>query len=204
MKKISTFLFAVLLSASMAFSQPVNDMGVIPIGVSLSSILRLNVVSGGNIEFVVNTMDQYQNGIAPSTAHETRFTVSSSVDFNVDMYAEDATLIGTDDNSNTMPLDNIGYKISAFAANVGVRWNIPSYGVLTLLDDDPASAPIDYLIQGIDKFAAGPLTQNDFTIQWELATLAVVGLGTSGTLLSQSLLSDRYVTNVYLLLSAGI
>ena len=53
----------------------------------LNSILRLNVTSGGNIEFTINNIDQYTAGIANGTRYDTKFTVASSVDFNVLMYA---------------------------------------------------------------------------------------------------------------------
>ncbi|MCB9002091.1 MAG: hypothetical protein H6537_09000 [Bacteroidales bacterium] len=50
------------LLASLAFGQAVNDQAIIPVSVTLNSILRLTVVSGGNIDFVVNTIDQYTSG----------------------------------------------------------------------------------------------------------------------------------------------
>ena len=42
-----------LIMACLTQAQPVSDNATIPIGVTLNSILRLTVVSGGNIEFVV-------------------------------------------------------------------------------------------------------------------------------------------------------
>ena len=57
MKKlfITLVLSATFLGAS--FGQAVADQGVIPVSVTLNQILRLNVTSGGNINFVINTRD---------------------------------------------------------------------------------------------------------------------------------------------------
>lgn len=195
MKKISTFLFAVLLSAGMAFSQPVSDMGVIPIGVTLNSILRLNIVSGGNIEFVVSSIDQYTNGILNSTLYDTRFTVSSSVDFDVDMYAENASLLGTDDPAHTMPLNNIGYQVTINGTGaIPANYAIPSNAAVTAL----LSVAGTDIITGAANAAAGDAVKNDFTINWELATGAAALNAQS--LLEQSLTADRYATNVFLIL----
>ena len=59
------FLVAILaLLSQVGFAQAVQDNAVIPVSVTINSILRLNVTSGGNIQFVFNTMAQYNAGIA--------------------------------------------------------------------------------------------------------------------------------------------
>ena len=73
-------LFLILVMAAVCLTsraQAVSDMAIIPIGVTLNSIARLTVTSGGNIEFVVNTMDQYNNGVAYSASTTTTFSVVS-------------------------------------------------------------------------------------------------------------------------------
>ena len=57
------YSLALLFLSQVSFGQAVNDQAIIPVSVTLNSILRLTVVSGGNIEFVVNTIDQYTGGI---------------------------------------------------------------------------------------------------------------------------------------------
>ncbi len=186
----------------LAFSQPVSNMGIIPIGVTLNSILRLNIVSGGNIEFVVNTIDQYNIGIANSALYTTTFTVASSVDFDVALYSDNANLVGTNDAANIMPVDNIGYWIT----ESGTYANLTNWTLIS------SAAPVaDLLTNGTVTIVAGGLglgagssTQNEFNIHWELATAAVTAAGgTSGTLLSQDLQSDRYVVNAFVVLSAN-
>jgi hypothetical protein len=194
MKKISTFLFAVLLSASMAFSQPVKDFGVIPIGVTLNSILRLNIVSGGNIEFVVNTIDQYTNGIANTALYDTYFTVASSEDFNVIMYSESNNMSGTD-LGGTMPSNNVGYIITNNGTGaVGTNWDFP------IAAQDGLDITVTTIIAGIAHAAAGDPVQNSFIINWELGTSA--GTMNATSLLVQSIDADRYVVNALLVLEA--
>jgi len=200
MKKISTFLFAVLLSASMAFSQPVKDFGVIPIGVTLNSILRLNIVSGGNIEFVVNTIDQYDNGIVNSALFDTHFTVASSENFNVIMYSESATLTGTD-LGGPMPVENIGYimEVGTGGGTIGTNWDFPNGIAL------PSALIVTptIIIQGL-ALSAGDPVQNSFIINWELGTQIITGTipMQATSLLVQSLNADRYVVNALLVLEA--
>ena len=200
MKKIGLSFATILMSISLAFSQPVSDMGIIPIGVTLNSILRLNIVKGGNIEFVVNTVDQYTNGIANAPLYTTSFNVASSIDFDVIMYADAATLIGSDNQAHVMPLDNIGYVVAVAGGGVeGTAWDIPTIvsGTTAALTNVNTTT----IIEGIDNAAAGDILKNAFDIQWEL--------GTSNTnmnaasLLVQSLPADRYAVSVYLILQSN-
>lgn len=193
--RLLIFLFAV----APAIAQPVSDNAVIPVSVTLNSILRLNVVKGGNITFKVNTIKQYQDGIPTSALLETRFTVASSVDFDVDLLAQDATFIGTDitAGTNTMPLDNVGYKVSEDGSGGDpANWAIQS----TLIELTNAAQPIVTSVVGA---GAGGADKNDFTIEWELATAGLIAINTTAkTLLAQSLKPDYYTTNVFLILSA--
>lgn len=198
MKKLTILLSAVILSVSSAFAQPVSDSGVIPIGVTLNSILRLNITSGGNLEYVVNTIDQYTNGIAQNARYDTHFTVASSVDFDVTITADAATFIGVDDATHTIPLDNLGYEMAENGGGAdGVNWNLAS-GILPLTN---AVAPIvtSGVAPATPGLGAGDITQNAFIIQWRLGTGEGTMNGTS--LLQQSITSDRYVVNAIVQLS---
>jgi len=188
-KLLFTLVLAVLSQVS--FGQAVNDQAIIPVSVTLNSILRLTVVSGGNIDFVVNTIDQYTNGINSGGADarwQTNFTVSSSQDFDVTLAAEDATLMGQDDPANTMPLDNIGFDLTGSGGGPA-NWALP-LAVLAL------TQPSQNIVTGVAGFSAGDATQNNFTIQWRLGTGE--GAMNGATLLAQSLTPDRYITNVFL------
>ncbi len=187
MKKV-LLSFIALAIGFMAYAQPVSDHAVIPVSVSLTGILRLNVTSGGNIEFQVNTLEHYTNGIPNSAAYDTKFTVASSVDFKVTMSTEDEKLKGTDNASNTLELNNIGYKVDKTGTDgtVGTEWAIPSNSTVTALQKTQD------IITGQDGKSAGDISKNQFVIHWQL------GGTTAGSLLSQNLPSDRYSTNVFL------
>ena len=185
------FTLALAVLSQVSFGQAVNDQAIIPVSVTLNSILRLTVVSGGNIDFVVNTIDQYTSGINSGGADarwQTNFTVSSSQDFDVTLAAEDATLMGQDDPANTMPLDNIGFDLTGSGGGPA-NWALP-LAVLAL------TQPSQNIVTGVAGFSAGDATQNNFTIQWRLGTGE--GAMNGATLLAQSLTPDRYITNVFL------
>ena len=196
MKKFIFILIGGFLISNFSHGQAVDDRAVIPVAVTLSSILRLNVVSGGNIEFVFNTLADYQEGIANTTSYDTRFTVASSVDWNVYIYAEDGVLVATDAiGAAGMPLDNIGYQLSTNGTNEDDVLNIPSFAEAVALTDDS-----DEILVGYDdtNSNAGDINANDFTIHWECGTSE--GDMNPLSLLEQQLAADRYATNVFLVL----
>ncbi len=201
MKKLTFLLAGLILYAGTSFAQ-IDDRAVIPVAVTLNSILRLNVTSGGNIEFNFNTLDDYQNGIATSAAYQTKFNVASSVNWDVVMYSENANLIGTDiieaggNTANTMALNNIGFHVTSdgtieedliFASDDSDN-PVP-------LTNDPSEILVGY--NGTVS-NAGDIFQNSFTIHWRCGT----GEGTMNTasILNQAIAADRYATNVFLVL----
>ena len=199
MKKLFV-AFSLLLFSYVGFSQSVNDQATIPVSVTLNSILRLTVVSGGNIDFVVNTMAQYQNGInngATEPRYNTVFTVASSRDFNVNLRAEDGAFQGQDNSSaNVMDLDNVGFDLIVTPGATGAfpgNWTSPADGNILALEQSPASN----LITSVSGSGAGGVDQNSFTIRWRLGT-GEGAMKAGSTLLQQSLPPDRYVTNVFL------
>lgn len=189
---------ALLFLGQFGYGQAVNDQAVIPVSVTLNSILRLTVVSGGNIDFVVNTIAQYTTGInlgGTSAQYQTNFTVSSSQDFDVNIRAEDANLVGQDNSTaNTMDLSNVGYDITENGSGA-VPTNFAIQSTVTALTN--GALPI---VTGVVGQSAGSAEQNDFTIRWRLATNEgnLAPTTALGTLLAQSLAPDRYVTNVFL------
>lgn len=196
MKKL-IYSLSLLLISQFGFGQAVNDQAIIPVSVTLNSILRLTVVSGGNIDFVVNTIGQYTSGInngGANAQYQTRFTVSSSQDFDVTLRAEDGTLIGQDNPAHTMPLNNIGYDVTS----AGTGADPANWALSTAIP--PLTNVAVNIITGVVGASAGSAAQNDFTIQWRLGT----GEGTmnGSSLLAQSLDPDRYITNVILELVA--
>ncbi len=196
MKKIIYLLIGGLLLGNVSYGQAVDDRTVIPVAVTLSSILRLNVVSGGNIEFTFNTLDQYENGIFNSPSYDTRFTVASSVDWDVVMYSEEDELVSTDDIvGDGMDLNNVGYHIDAEGTN--------DAAVLEITSTDASPEPLtstEEVIVGYDgtNSNAGDINANDFYIRWRCGTQE--GNMNPLSVLEQQLAADRYATNVFLIL----
>ncbi len=196
MKKFTFLLIGSFLLSNLSYGQAVDDRAVIPVAVTLSSILRLNVVSGGNVEFTFNTLADYQNGIENSPSYDTKFTVASSVHWDVVMYSEEADLVSTDEvGGSTMPLDNIGYSVSSEG------W--PDLADLNFESNDitaPAALTAgEVVIVGYDATPnAGDITGNDFTIHWQCGTQ--IGDMNGSSILNQQLAADRYATNVFLIL----
>ncbi|MEW5845601.1 MAG: hypothetical protein AB1777_04965 [Bacteroidota bacterium] len=184
---------ALLLLSQAGFGQAVNDQAIIPVSVTLNSILRLTVVSGGNIDFVVNTIGQYTSGInsgGGDARYQTNFTVSASQDFDVTIRAEDATFIGQDNAANTMPLNNVGLNLTeSGSGSAPANWALPA-AVLALTN------AAQNIVTGVAGAAAGGADKNNFTIQWRLGTAE--GAMNASSLLAQSLTPDRYITNVFL------
>jgi hypothetical protein len=160
---------AMLLFAQMGFGQAVSDQAVIPVSVTLNSILRLTVTAGGNIQFVVNTIDQYTNGInIVSDQYTTKYKVASSNDYVVTLAADAASLLGVEQGA-AMDIAFIEYTASGGA--------VPG-GALTLTD---FNAPED--------IATDPAGVIDlYEIAWRL---------TAG-LLAEDLPADVYTVNVFL------
>lgn len=169
------FAAAMLLLSQAGFGQAVKDNAVIPVSITLNSILRLTVTSGGNIQFVVNTIDQYTNGIGNSAQYTTNFVVSSSRDFDVTLGAEDPNFIGLE-TGGSMDLAFLRFTMGGTGGGA-----LPDIQELTDL-----TAPITV----VSNTAGGNLL---YEIQWELGTG-----GSAGTLLAANLPADIYVTNVFL------
>jgi len=171
------FAAAMLLLSQAGFGQAVKDNAVIPVSITLNSILRLTVTSGGNIQFVVNTIDQYTNGIANSAQYTTNFVVSSSRDFNVTLGAEDASFIGLE-TGGTMDLAFLRFTMGGTGGGA-----LPGIQELSDLTTTPITV--------VSNTAGGNLL---YEIHWELGTTG----GTAGSLLAANLPADIYVTNVFL------
>jgi hypothetical protein len=191
MKKLILSICIVGL-AYFAYAQPVSDNAVIPVSVNLNSILRLNVTSGGNIEFSFNSIGQYTSGISNSDRTDTHFTVSSSIDFDVELWAEDLTFLGTDNPAHTLALNYVAYDMevegSGTEGALG-NWVLPA-GWAAL-----ANGTADIVTSNVGS-GAGDAAKNAFIINWECGTANCPG----GNLLAASRPADRYATNVFLVL----
>ncbi|MBS3775482.1 MAG: hypothetical protein KGY70_09855 [Bacteroidales bacterium] len=187
-----------------SFAQAVDDRAVVPVSVTLNSILRLNIESGGNIEFNFNTLQQYQDGISGiggDDAYSTKISIASSVDWDLRMGAEDAGLITTDSVSvsTSMDLGYITYQVDQSDATV-----THAGGEITVPSDDALNGPTqltqlgtsDEIIQSASG-NAGDVAQNSFRIDWACGSTTD---GALGNLMGSNLTGGRYSTNVFFIL----
>ena len=103
MKKFFVSL-AILAISAVSFAQPISDRAVVPVAVSLNQILRLQILYGGNVEFVFADLNDYKAGIT-GTRFTTRFSVASSTDWDLRMYASSASFVGN--NSDVAYIRNV-------------------------------------------------------------------------------------------------
>ena len=203
MRKFITIVFGLALLTNVTFAQ-VSDQAVIPVAVTLNSIFRLNIVSGGNIDFAFNNLMEYQNGIENSSAYNTKFTVASSQDYDVNMVVEDDQFIGTSVGDTTggnhvMPLNNVGFTMVHTGGGISAGTDFDFPGTMPLGLTNGSTTIVESLAGGSN---AGPISQNAFTIEWECGTQANASMN-SESMLQQNLSADRYTTNVFLVLSPG-
>ena len=186
-----------LLSVNMSYSQAVDDRAVVPLSVTLNSILRLNIESGGNVEFNFNTLEQYENGISglgQNDQYSTKITVASSVDWNLQMGAEDEGLVSTD-TVGAVPSMELGYITFQVDLSDG---NLTDG---TEVNADVTEAALPYIGDDINIIEnaggnAGDVDQNSFRIDWACGT----NFNSIGTLMGSNLTGGRYSTNVFFIL----
>jgi len=217
------FIVGMLAITVVGFSQAVKDRQVIPVAVNLNQVLRMTIVNGGNIEFVFNSIDDYENGISGAAGNAgdefyvTDFTVASSTRWELTFGSEQATFIGTDDPTSTLLLDNVGYDLVAtgvhqFDAGLGADpatalWSPTTLGGTVTAGLGPY--PLDLITDNTVATAnAGSGADNAFQMIWRCGTVEVDATATPPMnaidLLNQdpSPSPDRYVTNVIFELGA--
>jgi hypothetical protein len=115
MKKLIIGLLSIIFIGQIAVAQPVSDHAVIPVAITVQSVLRLNVRSGGNIEFVFTTINQITNGIPTGAAYTTVFDIASSINWDLDISTDAGTFI----NDNGVPLALTSVNLIVTGAGLG-------------------------------------------------------------------------------------
>ena len=207
MKKITSLLLGFVLLGATSFAQPVADRAVVPVAVTLNQILRLNVVNGGNIEFVFNNVADYKSGLTNLVGqYQTDFNVASSTPWSLLIWAEDASFIGNDDPNNTMSLSYVGFSITAnpvghsFDVEIGANNNVSN--LVNALANAATTLIGCSAINGASN-CAGDVVDNSFSIIWQAGTGAGDMIATA--FIDAGLDPDRYTNNVFLdLITSGI
>jgi len=179
MKKFYLAFAAILLAFGATFAQPVSDHAVIPIGITLHSILRLEVTNGGNIEFAFTSIEDYTTGLGPNAIYETDFRVTSSTGYNVGIFGDADPIAGSIVPTNTIDLDHVGYTCTGGPAAVAGYKNLTNTAVNCVAGGTAGK---------------GTLAANQFNIAWQCATVTTAG----GPFILVNPKPDRYVVNVLL------
>lgn len=196
-------------------AQAIRDRNVIPVAVNLNQVLRMTISDGGNIEFVFNSINDYRLGLSGDQAtsgsantanaegmYQSTFSIASSTEWDLAYGAENATFIGTDNSTNTLTLDNVGFTLTnggtnTIGATAADQVQCPpttnSTVVANLDAYDGAVELLQWNTAGPSN--AGDVTENNFTMIWRCGTAE--GDMNANTLLTQTdVAPDRYVTNV--------
>lgn len=187
---------AMLLFAQFGFGQAVNESAIIPVSVTLNAVSRLNIESGGNIKFVFTSINDYATGFTGETEsfYRTLVSISSSTDFSVNLYAEGANFLPSDDATNTLAIGNLEYTLDwvGLPANEPTDYTTGAWAQMTAV----STAIIDNVTNPGDGGVAGRGEDNRFEIWWRLGTTN----NTLGTILSQgsSVSADHYVANIFI------
>ncbi|NJO88298.1 MAG: hypothetical protein HC831_04505 [Chloroflexia bacterium] len=118
MKKVLVGFLSLILVGQVSFAQPVSDMAVIPIGITIQNIMRLTITKGGNIEFVFKSADDIANGIGPSAAYVTTGTVVATQAWDLNMVT-DAAQFDNEGGTATLPLTTVGYATNGTGPSTG-------------------------------------------------------------------------------------
>jgi len=179
------YAIALMFMSVVTYGQAVNESAIIPVSVTLNAVSRLNIESGGNIKFVFTSIDDYKTGFASAGGdlYATTFSVASSRDFSILMYAESDHFLPTDDATHTnFTIDNLEYTL---VWQGGVGGTIP-----TTFDNVVTSMTNDDTHLAITDGTAGDGTDNRFEIRWRI--------GVTASILSQNIEPDHYVANVFI------
>ena len=199
------FLFCLLLLSQKTNAQAVRDRGVLPVAVNLNLVLRFQIIDGGNIEFVFNSIEDYRIGMgargsalgtaagvgvgttltADQQMYRSRFTVSASRRWVLNYGAEQATFMGTDNVANTLLLNNVGITMTGmgthFSAATGVA-SVPTADFILANLTLPCALTAFPTVLITDAAAASPFensgsaADNDFCIFWQCGTGTVGGV----------------------------
>lgn len=207
MKKLSSLLLAVFVASISSFAQPVADRAVVPVAVTLNQILRLNIVDGGNIEFVFNNVADYKSGMSGGQEYRTDFNVASSTPWALQIWAEDATFTGNDDPGNTMALGYVGFSIVNNSGNHLLDGNtisvVDNADTEAKILTNAASTLVGCAVTTGTSNCAGDVADNSMRILWQAGTGANDMIATS--FIDAGLDPDRYTNNVFLdLITSGI
>jgi len=201
MKKVLLGFLAIIMLGTTAHAQPISDNAVIPMAITVNSILRLNVVRGGNIEFVFNNYQDFLSGLIGST-YSTDVTVTSSGNWDLSILASTTEFFDQSAAPGSgIALNYVSFGLTSTGTNtIGVAgsdtgWYPDGVGPVALGGvSDLSNVAANGRVLQADAGNQGAAGDNAFTINWECGTAATGG----GLISTAGVTSGRYTTNVLL------
>lgn len=186
MKKVLLGFLSVFMLWQLSFAQPVSDMAVIPMGITVQSVMRLNVTKGGNIEFVFKSAADVNAGLpstgAYGTTYETAGTISASQNWDLNLTVDETDFIADNNSGVDLALNVVSLDVATSAAGTPVTQNnVVLSSPLVLIDANGTNT----LGDGIT-----------FSIQWACGVPALASNSVVGTA------AGRYSANIILTLTA--
>ena len=182
MKKVLLGFISIIFATQVSFAQPVSDMAVIPMGITIQNIMRLTITKGGNIEFVFKSANDITTGLGPNAAYNTTGNVVATQAWNLQLVADAGDFVN---ESGVLlgGLDIVGFTPTCAAATVVA-------GINNLTNTASTTA-----------ITSGAVTSGTpFTLAWECGTPAPGGTTSQ---LDGTEAAGRYTVNVILSLVAG-
>lgn len=158
--------------------------------------LAINIVSGENITFTFDTMDEYKNGIMGGS-HSTFVRISSIYDWKLDFKADQIMFYGNSNPTHTISLDNVGVIVVAIGINQDDGSNIVNNAKFLPLALESTDVNLMTVGSGTNK---GGGLRNSFTLNWEMGTQR--GNMNPLRMLDQNLAADTYTVNAILTVTA--
>jgi hypothetical protein len=129
--------------------------------------LAINIVSGYDITFVFDDLDEYYYGIM-GQGHNTYLRIGSIYDWQLQFRADQAMFYGTNNPSHTMELNNVGVVVISTGTNQDDGSNIINYA---------KTLPLALEDLDVTLLTKGSLTnkgygiRNSFTLEWEMGSM---------------------------------
>ena len=178
MKKVILGFLSIIFAGQVIIAQPVSDMAVIPMGITIQSVMRLTITKGGNIEFVFNSAADRTNGLGPA-GYQTAGSIVSSQAWQLDLTTDAATFLG-EDGATTLILGVVAHTVATAGTNAG-----------TAIAAGLLATPLVIIDGGLVTDDA------TFTIDWECGTAAA-------TAIPATTAPGRYTVNIILSLGPDV
>ena len=186
MKKVLLGLISIIMAGQISFAQPVSDMAVIPMGITIQSVMRLSITKGGNMEFVFKSAADLSAGI-PATfgpAYETKGKITTTQNWDLELTTDEGAFTG--DVTGSIPLTVVEFAVSTGSATTTVIANGP---ILTTANVTPIE-----LLYWDNTGGTNRGSGIDFGIQWACGSQE----SATGTGIPANQNTGRYAVNVVL------